>query len=123
MKHTPGKWQTSELGHKDSGHWLIQNESGQLMIAETCGMASDGEDKANAELIARAPELLEENESFKKDLKLVNDSWQLDIKEIHGLRFDLQKCAVDANELESKLDYAKQAFKDAETNYNKAKEL
>lgn len=62
-EHTPGPWRTSQDAVPD---WHVQI----TVYAEADGqrVATVFRDKANAELIARAPELLEENEKLREAL-------------------------------------------------------
>ena len=65
-KHTPGEWRASAM-EMDPGAWRLLNRGkidivrrGQDVIAAVwCGDDKDGEEAANARLIAAAPELLE----------------------------------------------------------------
>ena len=59
MKHTKGQWYTSgESINIADQHLVIDEETGQT-IATCYGVSSEEEAKANAHLIAAAPELLE----------------------------------------------------------------
>lgn len=83
--HTSGKWRA----HFSEAHcnWEIKNESGQMFIAQVYGFDADEQRDANAALIARAPELLEENEKLKAELQKVIDA----LKEAHANYMDRQE--------------------------------
>lgn len=61
IKHTPGKWAVSN--HMDNGDLVIRDKDEQIICNIDCDRSafniSDNEAKANAKLIAAAPELLE----------------------------------------------------------------
>lgn len=54
-KHTPGRWMVAGRDQNDS----IDIKADGLFIAEAIGGLADGEQEANARLIAAAPDLLE----------------------------------------------------------------
>lgn len=58
MTHTPGPWEvTSGLGCKDIGPADAMCSEGIYEVGGTYGIAPESEDRANAELMAAAPEL------------------------------------------------------------------
>jgi len=62
MKHTPGPWKaSSEYLRGRNRHSIIGNG---LMICDTWDMEKQGEELANAHLIAAAPDLLEACKEF-----------------------------------------------------------
>lgn len=70
MAHTPGPWYSWLPRDCDGGCRTIRTEKGRAHgtyygteLASTHGLANDEEDKANARLIAAAPDLLEALES------------------------------------------------------------
>jgi hypothetical protein len=54
-EHTPGPWKVQE--NADAYTHIVRSKTNAYICG--CGQGSDGEDKANARLIAAAPELLE----------------------------------------------------------------
>ncbi len=60
-KHTPGPWTASKFAEPQ---WIIRGSS---IVANTVG----GNDEANAQLIASAPELLQIAAMFEKALVLI----------------------------------------------------
>lgn len=75
-QHTPGPWQLTtipfELRNTDSAAAIYGPQSiegGACLIADISRSAGDDLATANAQLIAKAPELLKENEQLKQELK------------------------------------------------------
>jgi hypothetical protein len=58
MKHTPGPWETSTL---DGGEWQVCGPGG----GDTIAALYNGNEEANANLIAAAPDLLAERDRLK----------------------------------------------------------
>lgn len=58
-KHTPGPWKAYRFSDKGgvARIAIVGAQPSSLIVAKTC--AAEGEDEANARLIAAAPELLE----------------------------------------------------------------
>jgi len=77
MKYTPGPWKLNGILSKVLSNDELELEICILGINENSDNFSFEEYKANGELIARAPELLEENES----LKAINKQLSIDLQE------------------------------------------
>ena len=76
-KHTPGPWKVEFSEYKEHE---IFNESGQMSIAQVYLFDADEATRSNAELIAKAPDLLKENERLNDTLS----EWDEDILELKG---------------------------------------
>ena len=66
--HTPGPWENASVGIGSSATqvvWLGENTDKRIQVIGT------GKDQANARLIARAPELLEQCKLFEKLLTVM----------------------------------------------------
>ena len=91
MEHTQGKW---EVKHWDGEQWpdrrwsVSVNEGGisKAICISPRYFTHEPESLANAQLIAAAPETAAERDQLKADLKLINDCWQTDIKEVIRLK-------------------------------------
>jgi hypothetical protein len=68
MKHTPGPW---ELGYSDLGSQIISSADGYVAVVHYWSRPEQ-EMKANARLIAVAPELLEALEALELAANTVN---------------------------------------------------
>ena len=69
MKHISGPWKVRKLNDPDFGFEINTTDNKFLAICDVHKIQMSLERcQANAELIARAPKLLEENESLKKEL-------------------------------------------------------
>lgn len=66
MSHTPGPWATCPPEFTDEECWTVQEDGG--MTVRVCGGDSP-ENRANANLIAAAPELLEELKEAEKVIR------------------------------------------------------
>jgi hypothetical protein len=75
-KHTPGPWMVRENGGKGELVGIYANDSSWFIAEEIL--------LKNAELIAKAPELLEENTRLKADNKCLTDL--VKIREKQGAR-------------------------------------
>lgn len=73
MKHTPGPWRliVGEYGCKRIGPDRPGHQRGIVEVCATVGLFDEEQDKANALLIAAAPELLEALEAILADRWLV----------------------------------------------------
>ena len=68
VTHTPGPWENASVGIGSSATqvvWLGENTDKRIQVIGT------GKDKANARLIAAAPELLEQCKLFEKLLTVM----------------------------------------------------
>ncbi len=72
MTHTPGPWTIMAMD-ADIGCRTILGGRSYFAITETVGLSDDDEDRANAHLIAAAPELLEALEAIAEGRTLVMD--------------------------------------------------
>ena len=101
-KHTPGKWELQDfyIVSLNSGSW-----GNKTYICEVMEGSLD-ERKANAELIARSPELLEENDRLKELNKAMLEALELALP---VLGFKASRWAGDA----SVYDKVKKAIKKA----------
>lgn len=72
-KHTPGPWKLNLSEYKEHE---ITNESGQMFIAQVYLFDADDKTKANAQLIASAPETAAERDSLKQ--------WKEEATELFG---------------------------------------
>lgn len=57
-KHTPGPWIVEEDNDTHGTYGINQTEPGGIYVAETIAVSNEGEELANANLLAAAPELL-----------------------------------------------------------------
>lgn len=92
MSHTPGPWATYPPEFTDGECWTVQEDGG--MTVRVCGGDSP-ENRANANLIAAAPELL----AAMKDL--LDQMHAIGLPEWHGaegLCFDRANAAVASAE-------------------------
>jgi len=74
MKHTKGKWEASI----SRGVWIVESVNNNNECSPICTMDDfDGEavDKANANLMASAPEMLEELKMVAIGLKQIHTPW------------------------------------------------
>lgn len=83
-KHTPAPWKVVNHTRKNSSEIIIRIETEKDSICEVHNLyrpesSLDGvvEKQANAQLIARAPELLKENEQLKEKLKAQEEHGQI----------------------------------------------
>lgn len=80
-KHTPGPWKvenhTEHVGPYTSAALEIWNQNRHITTVHE-HVDSFDVDKANAHLIAAAPELLETLEKSQRWLMFILDAWQLD---------------------------------------------
>jgi uncharacterized protein YicC (UPF0701 family) len=88
--HTPGPWAFDGI----ESCTVFNRESGE-MVAETLERFDDGEEIANAALIAAAPDLLEENKRLRHDLERANNALA-DERELPTIAY--MSGAADANE-------------------------
>lgn len=79
MSHTPGPWQTKDIGH---GHCICPDVA---WVGLTSKQPRE-ETAANARLIAAAPELLETLEGLHKALARMIDKHEPDSKEAEWLQ-------------------------------------
>jgi hypothetical protein len=68
-QHTPGPWTYTPHGAGESG--CLIRAARQTIVAEAWPVAADGQQSANAALIASAPELLARLESLLFDLDAI----------------------------------------------------
>lgn len=92
-KHTPGPWKIRELTCEDHrGMGWVEDANGRDIAC--CGAAELWlyENRANAALIARAPELLAENDKLKEQLREMVEALRKAHEELMGFpiyrRFD-----------------------------------
>jgi hypothetical protein len=72
-KHTPGLWNAE---HNSQRGWVVHNGKDFVCIENSGGSyRSPEERKANAELIARAPDLLAENQALREALRAKLLAW------------------------------------------------
>jgi hypothetical protein len=110
--HTPGPWyMVREYDHDLCGdRWYITQEpnGGPYWIAEILGQLPDGEEEANAHLIARAPSMLA---ILEKALPVVEA--EAERRRVWGLTHNAQKhqYATEmrdlANEIQAEIDRAR----------------
>lgn len=89
-KHTPGPWKVLEIKNDKELMFIVKSE--ERMIGSFHGFYSDADDKlkADANLLAAAPEMLEAldyaQECIEKGIKSDDFLWQLDalIKKARG---------------------------------------
>ena len=102
MSHTPGPWYDWLPHGCDGGCRTIRTEEGRARgsyhgaeIAYTCGLADDDEDKANARLIAAAPDLLEALKAITKVEmpERDNSAWREVVQTIKNIARDAIKSA------------------------------
>ena len=93
--HTPGPW-TCSLTGTAAGKVCTVGDDEELIATVEIGFSE--EDKANARLIAAAPDLLKETESLKRDLamavSLLSDGEDI----ISGLEAEADNAGIDMEE-------------------------
>lgn len=89
MKHTPWPWRVERQNPSPTtGEWMIAgSKPGYLAEVRDCG---SGDVKANAQLIASAPDLLEALQKAQQDI-----NWMLNNKQfLNGEVFDYIDAAI-----------------------------
>lgn len=76
-QHTPGPWTAKEHTFKGSCLFFIENESGQLTIAETRNDDADDQCIANAQLIAASPTMYSSIDECINRLQQCIDMWEM----------------------------------------------